>query len=172
MNFFNILFQFIDIALNTLTYPVTIVVSFINSSYLCYSVFSTNFSTYTMLYLLENNSQNYLSQTIKFFLSLHLNFDFFFFEPLVNFITHTFLFQVSCFFFYIFNYVLSFCFNFTLYSSIVTSVKFILLIAILVFVRGGIPRYRFDYLTKLGWTKFLSLILLSFLLELYLIWLF
>lgn len=99
MNFFNILFQLIDIALNTLTYPVTIVVSFINSSYLCYSVFSTNFSTYTMLYLLENNSQNYLSQTIKFFLSLHLNFDFFFFEPLVNFITYTFLFHVSCFFF-------------------------------------------------------------------------
>ena len=28
--------------------------------------------------------------------------------------------------------------------------KFILLIALLVFVRGGIPRYRFDFLTKIG----------------------
>ena len=29
-------------------------------------------------------------------------------------------------------------------------IKFILLIALLVFVRGGIPRYRFDFLTKIG----------------------
>ena len=34
--------------------------------------------------------------------------------------------------------------------SIFFGIKFILLIALLVFVRGGIPRYRYDFLTKLG----------------------
>lgn len=51
-------------------------------------------------------------------------------------------------------------------------IKFILLIALLVFVRGGIPRYRFDFLTKIGWIKFLSLILSVFLSSMLLIFLF
>ena len=51
-------------------------------------------------------------------------------------------------------------------------IKFILLIALLVFVRGGIPRYRFDFLTKIGWIKFLSLILSIFLSSMLLIFLF
>jgi NADH:ubiquinone oxidoreductase subunit H len=42
-------------------------------------------------------------------------------------------------------------------------IKFILLIALLVFVRGGIPRYRFDFLTKIGWIKYLSLVVIVFL---------
>ena len=50
--------------------------------------------------------------------------------------------------------------------------KFIVLIALLVFVRGGIPRYRYDFLTKIGWIKFLSLILSIFLFTLVLILLF
>jgi len=29
-------------------------------------------------------------------------------------------------------------------------IKFIVLIALLIFVRGGIPRYRYDFLTKIG----------------------
>ena len=29
-------------------------------------------------------------------------------------------------------------------------IKFIALIALLIFVRGGIPRYRYDFLTKIG----------------------
>ena len=43
-------------------------------------------------------------------------------------------------------------FNFKYLNSAVfnTGFKFILLIALLVFVRGGIPRYRFDFLTKIG----------------------
>ena len=44
--------------------------------------------------------------------------------------------------------------------------KFLLCISLLIFARGGIPRFRFDYLTKLGWIRFLSIILLFFLLEL------
>jgi NADH:ubiquinone oxidoreductase subunit H len=35
-------------------------------------------------------------------------------------------------------------------DSIIVAIKFLLLIALLVFIRGGIPRYRFDHLTKMG----------------------
>lgn len=48
-------------------------------------------------------------------------------------------------------------------DSIVTALKFLTLIAMLIFIRGGIPRYRYDFLTKIGWIKFLSLILSVFL---------
>jgi NADH:ubiquinone oxidoreductase subunit H len=50
-------------------------------------------------------------------------------------------------------------------------IKFLVLIALLVFVRGGIPRYRFDFLTKIGWIKFLSLVLSIFLSSMLLIFL-
>jgi NADH:ubiquinone oxidoreductase subunit H len=39
-------------------------------------------------------------------------------------------------------------------------------IALLIFIRGGLPRYRFDHLTKVGWVKFLSLIVCFLLIEL------
>ena len=57
-------------------------------------------------------------------------------------------------------------------DSIIVAIKFLLLIALLVFIRGGIPRYRFDHLTKMGWIKFLSLVLASILIEMLLIWVF
>jgi len=57
-------------------------------------------------------------------------------------------------------------------DSLIVSVKFLLLVALLVFIRGGIPRYRFDHLTKMGWIKFLSLVLASILVEMLLIWIF
>ena len=57
-------------------------------------------------------------------------------------------------------------------DSIVVATKFLFLIALLVFIRGGIPRYRFDHLTKMGWIKFLSLVLASILIEMFLIWIF
>jgi len=47
-------------------------------------------------------------------------------------------------------------------SALSMSFKFIILIALLVFIRGGIPRYRYDFLTKIGWIKFLSLVLALF----------
>ena len=37
-------------------------------------------------------------------------------------------------------------------DSLIVSVKFLLLVALLVFIRGGIPRYRFDHLTKMGYS--------------------
>jgi NADH:ubiquinone oxidoreductase subunit H len=65
------------------------------------------------------------------------------------------------------NFVLSVNFwNF--FFTIVFSLKFIFLISILVFVRGGIPRYRYDYLTKIGWLRLLSLTVAFFLTSLFL----
>lgn len=48
-------------------------------------------------------------------------------------------------------------------AALSMSLKFIVLIALLVFIRGGIPRYRYDFLTKIGWIKFLSLVVIAFL---------
>ena len=44
----------------------------------------------------------------------------------------------------------------------VFGIKFILIILLLIFVRGGIPRYRYDFLTKMGWFKYFSWVLLFF----------
>lgn len=35
-------------------------------------------------------------------------------------------------------------------AALVMTFKFILLIALLIFIRGGVPRYRYDFLTKIG----------------------
>ena len=51
-------------------------------------------------------------------------------------------------------------------DAISVAFKFLLCVSLLIFARGGIPRFRFDYLTKLGWIRFLSIVLLFFLLEL------
>jgi NADH:ubiquinone oxidoreductase subunit H len=69
------------------------------------------------------------------------------------------------------NYVIDFCYDicpslllkYTSAAAIVVALKFILLIALLVFIRGGVPRYRYDFLTKIGWIKFLSLVIAVFL---------
>ena len=47
--------------------------------------------------------------------------------------------------------------------ALTTAFKFLCLIALLIFIRGGVPRYRYDFLTKIGWIKFLSLVLAVFL---------
>lgn len=41
-------------------------------------------------------------------------------------------------------------------------IKFCTAIGFLILIRGGTPRYRYDYLTKLGWLKFLGFIVLVF----------
>ena len=40
--------------------------------------------------------------------------------------------------------------NLLMINALVISLKFLTCIALLIFARGGIPRFRFDYLTKLG----------------------
>nr|QPL15900.1 NADH dehydrogenase subunit 1b [Strombidium sp.] len=47
-------------------------------------------------------------------------------------------------------------------NALIFAVKYFILISLLVFVRGGIPRYRYDFLTKIGWIKLLSLTLSFF----------
>ena len=54
----------------------------------------------------------------------------------------------------------------TSFLSIFMGIKFVILIALLIVVRGGIPRYRYDFLTKLGWIKTLSLVLVVFIINL------
>lgn len=43
------------------------------------------------------------------------------------------------------------------------STKLSISLLFLIFIRAGLPRYRYDYITKLGWLKFLFLILFFFL---------
>jgi NADH:ubiquinone oxidoreductase subunit H len=56
------------------------------------------------------------------------------------------------------------------FNAICVAFKFLVLIALLIFIRGGIPRYRFDHLTKVGWIKYLSLVLASMLIQFLLMW--
>ena len=58
----------------------------------------------------------------------------------------------------------------TTFNALTIALKFLLLIALLIFIRGGIPRYRFDHLTKVGWIKYLSLVLASMLIQFLLLW--
>lgn len=57
-------------------------------------------------------------------------------------------------------------------DALITAIKFLTCVTLLIFARGGIPRFRFDYLTKLGWIRFLSLVLLSLLIEVLLLLMF
>lgn len=55
------------------------------------------------------------------------------------------------------------------YSSDYTllfTLKVTLCLSMLILIRGGVPRYRYDFLTKIGWVKFLGYILAVFLMSL------
>jgi NADH:ubiquinone oxidoreductase subunit H len=56
--------------------------------------------------------------------------------------------------------------------SIIYIFKFSLALFFLIFIRAGLPRYRYDYLTKLGWVKFLliALALVLFVYFFYIMW--
>lgn len=53
-------------------------------------------------------------------------------------------------------------FQFAYNLSFVFAIKFCIAIGFLILIRGGAPRYRYDYLTKLGWLKFIGLVILAF----------
>ena len=53
-------------------------------------------------------------------------------------------------------------FQFIQNVTIFFSIKFLLAISFLILIRGGTPRYRYDYLTKLGWLRFIGLVILIF----------
>lgn len=42
------------------------------------------------------------------------------------------------------------CVKTNIANSLVFALKFLVLIAVFIFIRGGIPRYRYDFLTKIG----------------------
>jgi NADH:ubiquinone oxidoreductase subunit H len=55
----------------------------------------------------------------------------------------------------------AFCFYFApINGAVFYSLKLSLMLLFLLLMRGGTPRYRYDYLTKLGWLKFLGFALL------------
>ena len=45
-------------------------------------------------------------------------------------------------------------------------IKLCTCLAVLIVIRGGVPRFRYDLLTKLGWVKFLLYVLAFFLMTL------
>jgi len=47
--------------------------------------------------------------------------------------------------------------------TLALTLKLVLCLLILILIRGGVPRYRYDFLTKIGWVKFLGYILTFFL---------
>ena len=90
---------------------------------------------------------------------LEFNIFYFNFFSLIN------IFALSIFVFFK-NIIPNFLLKLNISFSIIFLIKFLILIALLIFIRGGIPRYRYDFLTKVGWIKFLSLILSIFLFSL------
>ena len=91
-----------------------------------------------------------------FFLTLFLeNFDFYWliFEFKNNlYLSLSYFFSLTSFlsFFYKLVLILLSSISSNMVSAFTIALKFLLCIALLIFARGGIPRFRFDYLTKLG----------------------
>ena len=85
----------------------------------------------------------------------------------IMWITHILFFHETLFgyikdFFY-YAYSTNYTFVFTL--------KIVIALFFLSAIRGGVPRYRYDFLTKMGWIKFLGLVLGTFFITLLLFWL-
>ena len=145
--------------------------NFVNYYYLSYSVKKLDIQVSIYVFLMSK--KDYQDSFFSYFFTLiefFINFYSYVLEPIYDSLAHLFFSLIFDNLYTLFNDLGLWHVNFFSQAALITSLKFILLIALLVIVRGGIPRYRFDYLTKLGWTKFLSLILLSFLLELCLMW--
>lgn len=114
-----------------------------------FNFFFLNYNYNTILLQLNNTSsmENYLP-LVSFF-----NIIFFFKTLIIHLVTSI-------------ELILQFQLSTNMKDAICMAIKFLVCIALLIFARGGIPRFRFDYLTKLGWIRFLSLVLMSFLVEL------
>lgn len=91
---------------------------------------------------------------------------FYSFEPFIFFIESKyfyndfFIFKSECL-----KCLVSGFFNYSFFNfnvAFVYSFKLTLSLLFLIFIRAGLPRYRYDYLTKLGWSKFLFIILFFF----------
>lgn len=49
--------------------------------------------------------------------------------------------------------------------TLVFTLKITLCLSFLIVIRGCVPRYRYDFLTKMGWVKFLGYVLTIFLIS-------
>lgn len=70
-----------------------------------------------------------------------------------------------------FEYLLSslkdaFYYSYVTCYTFVFTLKLAVCLVFLSAIRGGVPRYRYDFLTKMGWIKFLGLVLSVFVLTL------
>lgn len=61
-----------------------------------------------------------------------------------------------------FYYTVGMIHNLTDHFTIILTLKLAVCLAILIVIRGCIPRYRYDFLTKIGWVKFLGYVLAFF----------
>lgn len=88
------------------------------------------------------------------------NYCFFFFYIKVLF------FKLNNLFFFKYFLLLNiFEFNYIYFNkSVIYGIKFSLSILFLIFIRAGIPRYRYDFLTILGWNRFFFLTFMVFIL--------
>lgn len=66
----------------------------------------------------------------------------------------------------------SFSYFYATNYTFIFTLKLAVCLVFLSAIRGGVPRYRYDFLTKMGWVKFLGLVLSVFLFTfvLFLIW--
>lgn len=64
------------------------------------------------------------------------------------------------------SYYFFFDFKYSTNYTIIFIFKIVSCLSFLIFIRGGVPRYRYDFLTKIGWIKFLGYVIVIFLLSL------
>ena len=66
----------------------------------------------------------------------------------------------------------SFYYSYATNYTFLFTLKLATCLIFLAAIRGGVPRYRYDFLTKMGWVKFLGLVLSVFIsvFFLYLLW--
>ena len=67
----------------------------------------------------------------------------------------------------LFNFLFYLFYNYFIKTSLIISIflpglKIIIVLIFLILMRAGLPRYRYDYISKLGWGKFLMLLLIFF----------
>ena len=56
----------------------------------------------------------------------------------------------------------SFYYSYATNYTFIFTAKIATCLIFLAAIRGGVPRYRYDFLTKMGWVKFLGLVLSIF----------
>lgn len=56
----------------------------------------------------------------------------------------------------------TFTYHYVTNYTFVFTIKLSTCLVFLSAIRGGVPRYRYDFLTKMGWIKFLGLVLSVF----------